>query len=357
MSEIKVDGYHYEGDDSLQPPPEGCIDDRGRTYFPYLPEPELKEAINLAMYLERPLLLEGEPGCGKTCLAGAIAHEFTRKYILDNLDSDRKSKQWWPFYTWDIKSTSRARDGLYTFDAVARLRDAQLMGADPKRLKEFLDPQEVDNLKTRLLDRERKPYREFGPLGEALRPKEEPKDNWQQGFRPIVLIDEIDKADSDFANDLLLELEEWRFTIPETKESIPASQAKPIVIITSNCEKPLPDPFLRRCIYFYVDFPQTRLPEIIERRFGDQILGKEELVEQAIERLNEVREFMEDQPEGRAPGTSEFLLFLSALIHKDQEVALEELEELAESLPLLGTLIKTREAQLLYQQLHQSENG
>ncbi|BDM83547.1 AAA family ATPase [Acaryochloris marina] len=357
MSEIKVDDYRYEGDDSLQPPPEGCTDNQGRTYFPYLPEPELKDAINLAMYLERPLLLEGEPGCGKTCLAGAIAYEFTCKYIPHDLNNESQAKRWWPFYTWDIKSTSRASDGLYTFDAVARLRDAQLMGADPKRLTDFLDKLEVKKLKARLLDRERKPYREFGPLGEALRPKKELKDKWQQGLRPIVLIDEIDKADSDFTNDLLLELEEWRFTIPETKESIPAPPAKPIVIITSNREKPLPDPFLRRCIYFYVDFPQTRLPEIIERRFGDQVLGKEELVEQAIERLEEVRAFMADLPEGRSPGTSEFLLFLFSLINKDQEVALDDLEELAERLPLLGTLIKTREAQLLYQQFHQSENG
>lgn len=356
MSQIEVEVYHYEGDDSLQPPPEGCTDDQGRTYFPYLPEPELGEAINLAMYLERPLLLEGEPGCGKTCLAGAIAHEFTRKYV-SNLDDKSESNRWWPFYTWDIKSTSRARDGLYTFDAVARLRDAQLMGANPKRLNEFLEKLEVKKLKARLLDRNRKPYREFGPLGEALRPKEASEELWQKGLRPIVLIDEIDKADSDFANDLLLELEEWRFTIPETKESIPAPQAKPIVIITSNREKPLPDPFLRRCIYFYVDFPETRLSEIIERRFGDQVLGKEELVEQAIERLNEVRKFMTDQPEGRAPGTSEFLLFLSALFRKGQKAALKDLEELSERLPLLGTLIKTREAQLLYQQIHQTEDG
>ncbi len=166
---------------------------------PYIPSPELVNAVNLAIFLEkRPLLLKGEPGCGKTRLAEAVAHELDL-----------------PIFTWYIKSTSRARDGLYTYDAVKRLHDAQLvrMGKESQA--------NVDNLTEYIKD---------GALGEAFKNEQ----------RTVVLIDEIDKADIDFPNDLLRELDEQKFTIDETGELVEAEHP-PIVFITSNDEKDLQD--------------------------------------------------------------------------------------------------------------------
>lgn len=336
----------YTGNPKQLPPQGGIADPEGRMYYPYLPvDANLIAAVNLAIALDRPLLLEGEPGCGKTCLAGAIAYEFKQQYLKDK-------SQWWPFYTWTIKSDSRARDGLYTFDAVARLRDAQLIasiGGDKERLKDFYgpdepdEPDEIEELLKKIKDPTRKGYRQFGPLGEALRQK------WKADYRPIVLIDEIDKADSDFANDLLLELEEWRFEIPETREKFNPPQHKPIVLITSNRERPLPEPFLRRCLYYYVSFPEDRLSEIITLRFGELKKGKDALVDLAVQRFYEIRELLENQPGGRAPGTSEFLLFLRALLsYPNQSDGIDELNKLANQSPLLGTLLKTQDAQDLY---------
>ena len=188
----------------------------GQLLMPYLPSEELVEAVNLAIFLERPLLLKGEPGCGKTRLARAVAYELQL-----------------PFETWYVKSTSRARDGLYTYDAVGRLRDAQLaanrMVAEAER------------------DRIKQPgaYVNWEPLGRAFL-------NVQ---RTVVLIDEIDKADIDFPNDLLLELDERRFKVDEIGQTIQAKTA-PIVFITSNDEKDLPDAFLRRCLFHYVEVSQ-----------------------------------------------------------------------------------------------------
>ena len=239
----KEQALQYTGES--QPPKEGEKDSNQRVYFPYLPSDDLKEAVNLAIALQRPLLLEGEPGCGKTRLAGAVAYEFTHKYLRNN----QQPQQWWNYYIWNIKSTTRARDGLYTYNAVARLRDAQLVGTNLQQLKEFIGDDETKKLKERLQDK--KNYREFGALGKALQ---------THPHRPILLIDEIDKADSDFANDLLLELEELRFEIPETGEPpFPTPEQKPIIFITSNQEKPLPEPFLRRCLAATTTYSQERI--------------------------------------------------------------------------------------------------
>ncbi|MEO0868555.1 MAG: MoxR family ATPase [Cyanobacteria bacterium J06642_11] len=251
--------YTYTGDDRCQPPSTGLQDPDGREYFPYLPELGLKKALNLAIALQRPLLLEGEPGCGKTRVANALAYELSCKQLGDRTPDPDKPNDWWNFYIWNITSTSRAQDGLYTYDAVGRLRDAQLIGSDPERLKKYLGKTETTALEDRLSDKMR--YREFGALGQALR---------DQTYRPVLLIDEIDKADSDFPNDLLLELDELRFTIPETDENIkpPKAHNKPIILITSNREKPLPEAFLRRCLYYYVPFPaESTLRRIIEARW------------------------------------------------------------------------------------------
>ncbi len=327
----------------IQPPQKGVKDLNQREYFPYLPSDDLREAVNLAIALKRPLLLEGEPGCGKTRLAGAVAYEFTHQHLQKDQQAQQK---WWNYYIWNIKSTTRARDGLYTYDAVARLRDAQLMGTGPRRLQEFLGIIETGQLKKRLEDK--KNYRTFGALGKALQ---------KHDRRPILLIDEIDKADSDFANDLLLELEELRFEIPETGESFPTPEHKPIIFITSNHEKPLPEPFLRRCLYFFIKFPnQQQLKEIIDKRFGESEKNKEELVNQAMTRFYEIRELLEDKPGSRPPGTSEFIEFLTALLdRKDVDKALKDLNDLSEKLPLLGTLLKTKQDQELYQKLYQKK--
>ena len=336
--------YTYTGADCYQPPSTGLRDAQGREYFPYLPEPGLKKALNLAIALKRPLLLEGEPGCGKTRVATALAYELSCK----QLGSQKQPKSdhpadWWNFYIWNVTSTSRAQDGLYTFDAVGRLRDAQLMGTDPERLQQFLGD-DAESLKTRM--RDKKEYRDFGPLGQALR---------NQTHRPVLLIDEIDKADSDFPNDLLLELDELRFTIPETNEPIgpPQPHNTPIVLITSNREKPLPEAFLRRCLYYYVPFPKIdTLKRIIEARFGERIAQKDKIVEQALEQFDDIHQLLERQPGSRPPGTSELLEFLTALIQAERSVedTIAELENLAQELPLLGTLIKTKSDQDLYVQ-------
>ncbi|MEC4983357.1 MAG: MoxR family ATPase [Oscillatoria sp. PMC 1068.18] len=325
----------YEG--KIQPKP-GQRNAKGQILYPYIPSPELKEAVNLAIQLERPLLLEGEPGCGKTRLAQAIAYEFTEKYLKpQNFPTE------WSYHPWYIKSDSRARDGLYRYDAVGRLRDAQLIGIAPTELREYLDQIEFQKLIGRL--KNRKKYRTWGALGEALR---------ETAHRPIVLIDEIDKADVDFPNDLLRELEELRFDVPETEEVIPENSEtakSPIVIITSNREKPLPDAFLRRCIYFYVEFPdEDRLLEIAEKRFSEWTEAQDELVDETIARFVEVREIIEKRPGGKPPGTSEFLEFMTILLNKDVSEAIQDLRQLATRLPLLGILLKTREDQEFFQE-------
>lgn len=338
--------YEYTGEEQYQPPSEGVRDPDGREYYPYLPDPALKKAINLAIALQRPLLLEGEPGCGKTRIANALAYELAQKNFLQNSPQDPATpntpateRVWWNFYIWNITSTSRARDGLYLFDAVGRLRDAQLIGSDPQRLEKYLGKTETEALESRLQDKTR--YRRFGELGKSLQ---------NQTYRPVMLIDEIDKADSDFPNDLLLELDELRFTIPETEETIhpPEPHNKPIILITSNREKPLPEAFLRRCLYFYVKFPTTQLEAIIRARFGETVTTtQKEVVEKALQKFAHVRKLLERQPGSRPPGTSELLEFLTVLLQegKDMAVALAELETLAEELPLLGTLIKTKSDQ------------
>lgn len=323
--------YKYEG---KYQPTSVTQDLEGRTYYPYIPSEDLKEAVNLAIALERPLLLEGEPGCGKTRLAGSVVYEFTEKY-LRNKDNKNKDQPWWDYYIWNVKSTTRARDGLYRYDAVARLRDAQLMGTDPDKLRNILD-QDFEKLKKRLKDK--KNYREFEPLGKALDPRK------KHIYRPILLIDEIDKADSDFPNDLLLELEELRFEVPETGESFPTPKQKPIIFITSNREKPLPEAFLRRCIYFYVDFPEREiLKEIINKRFDTFKDKKEILTNKVINILGEIRNELKNNPGSKPPGTSELIDLFTVLSPRDNP--LEELDNLFKKTALLGILLKTKQDQ------------
>jgi MoxR-like ATPase len=341
MTNGQIKQPEYQG--TFQPSIEGVKDPDGREYFPYIPDPKLVKAVNLAIKLNRPLLLEGEPGCGKTRLADAISYEFTHNYLKDKTD-DKGNKLWWNYYTWNVKSVGQARDGLYNFDAVARLRDSQLIGANPQRLEEILGEEDYQKLKERLTDKRK--YVELGKLGKAL--------DQQNVERPIVLIDEIDKADSDFPNDLLVELDRLSFEIPETGETYPQPDAeikpKPIVIITSNQERPLPEPFLRRCLYYYLSFPtDTQLEEIIKTRFGAKLKQRQKLIDKTIAHIRDIRTLLEKQPGSKQPGTSELLDFLTILKDETVKQGIEELKTLADNPHLLGIILKTQPDQKIYQ--------
>ena len=197
----------------------------------YVASEELMIAVNIAVTLQKPLLIKGEPGTGKTMLAQAVADALGKKLII-----------------WNVKSTTKAQDGLYVYDVVQRLYDSQF-GTDG-----------VDDIAT---------YIKLGKLGEAFSSDEQ----------VVLLIDEIDKADLEFPNDLLWELDQMEFYIPETKETVRAKQ-RPIVIITSNAEKELPDAFLRRCVFHYIEFPDQEQMEQIVRVHFDNL--EEDLVEQAL---------------------------------------------------------------------------
>jgi MoxR-like ATPase len=334
MSQRTSDRLIYDG--KHQPPLDlTSTDDRKRKYYPYIPNPDLIEAVNLAIALKRPLLLEGEPGCGKTMLADAIVYEFSHKYK----DSLPEKKEWWPYYIWNVKSTERAQNGLYTFDVVARLRDAQLASA-----MDHLSAAEINEIKARFQDKTK--YRKFGALGQAL------TEEVPEGVRPVLLIDEIDKADPDFANDLLLELDRNKFDIPETGESYSreCSDCQPIVIITSNKERPLPEAFLRRCLYYHVGFPSdTPLKAIIASHFTETEQHFE-LIDNTIEKIKEIRDILSGQPGSKLPGTSEVIDLLRALLDPHRTRSLEDLKNLAVKLPLLGIVLKTQADQHFYQE-------
>lgn len=296
--------YIYKGTKDLQPRP-GQVDDKGRPIYGYLPDDALVNAVNLAIYLKRPLLIKGEPGCGKTRLARAVADELGLDYE-----------------SWYIKSTSRARDGLYTYDTLARLQDAQMH-------------QDIGN---------HDKYIRKGALGRAFEGKD----------RTVVLIDEIDKADIDFPNDLLLELEDFSFVIPEKDdERVEARPGKePIIFITSNDEKDLPDAFLRRCLFHYINFPDAdRLTEIIDIHCPGVA---ETIKKMAIRRFVELREKMTDDKKagGKKVSTSELIDWVNALQFDARRSSEREvLDRLNMALlPDASALLKSKEDQH-YQEL------
>ena len=247
----------------------------------YVASAELMTAVNIAVTLQKPLLIKGEPGTGKTMLAQAVADAMGKKLII-----------------WNVKSTTKAQDGLYVYDVVQRLYDSQFGNEG------------VDNIGK---------YIKLGKLGEAFRAEEQ----------VVLLIDEVDKADLEFPNDLLWELDQMEFYIPETKETVKAKQ-RPIVIITSNAEKELPDAFLRRCVFHYIEFPDQEQMERIVRVHFDRL--EDELVHQALAAFYWVRSLRELE---KKPSTSELVDWLRALA-----VGGIDPERLTKEIPFAGVLLK-----------------
>ncbi len=310
-------------------PPLGAEYPEGKPIYPYFPSAELINAVNLAMFLKRPLLLQGEPGCGKTRLAQAVAYELQL-----------------PYEVWTIKSTSKAQDGLYTYDNLARLRDAQLIG-----LNQVKQEQEIE----RMTDPES--YVKLGPLGRAFDHREQ---------RTVVLIDEIDKADIDFPNDLLSELDNNCFTIDETGQEITA-QYPPIIFITSNQERDLPDAFLRRCLFHYIEFPERKdlIRIILARHCGvDSQSDSLEIpsglpwLEKLVECFLKMREVLEqDKGErGKMVSTSELIDWFEVVkeesLTTDPDTIFNDPEQQP---PHLSVLLKNRDDHKRYIQWFKGE--
>lgn len=245
---------------------------------PYILNDHIFDTIKLAMLLKRPIFVKGDPGGGKTQLARALAYYWYG-------DDFRKH-----YFEWFIKSTSKASDGLYKFDHLARLRDTQAQ--DTLALEKVKD---------------KKNYRTFGPMGQAFLTSTEKRPS-------ILLIDEIDKAEVDFPNDILLELDEKRFFIPETEEHFEALHA-PIIFITSNDERPMPQAFLRRCLFLYLEFPnKIQLEKIIEAHLPDFSVKHQELVKKLTERFIQLRNISLTDPGSDTPlSTSNLLEWIKAI--------------------------------------------
>lgn len=247
----------------------------------YVVSDELMHAVNVAIALQKPLLIKGEPGTGKTMLAESISKALNKNLII-----------------WNIKSTTKAQDGLYLYDTVQRLYDSQFGEGDVADIKKYI---------------------KLGKLGEAFIAEDQ----------AVLLIDEIDKADLEFPNDLLWELDKMEFYINETKETI-CTKHRPIVIITSNAEKELPDAFLRRCIFHYIEFPNAEKMEEIVKVHYEDIENK--LLKQAMEAFYWIREMKEIQ---KKPSTSELLDWLQALMLSGISI-----DKIKTEIPYAGVLLK-----------------
>ncbi|MBA6256414.1 MULTISPECIES: AAA family ATPase [unclassified Colwellia] len=264
----------------------------------YIASDDLQLAVNAAITLERPLLIKGEPGTGKTMLAEELASSMGVELIQ-----------------WHIKSTTKAQQGLYEYDAVSRLRDSQL--GDEK----------VNDISNYIVK---------GKLWEAF----------ESNKRPVLLIDEIDKADIEFPNDLLLELDEMSFYVYETQQVVKAKQ-RPIIIITSNNEKELPDAFLRRCFFHYIKFPtREEMQKIVDVHYPNI---KQKLLAEALEVFFELRDVSGLK---KKPSTSELIDWLKLIISDNlSQTALVDKESSKGVIPLLGALIKNEQDAHLLEKL------
>jgi MoxR-like ATPase len=247
----------------------------------YIASEDLKASVNVALALERPLLIRGEPGTGKTLLAEAVAEALSMELLV-----------------WAVKSTTKAQDGLYTYDTVQRLYDSQFGEGDPSDIARYIA---------------------LGKLGEAFSRPE----------RSVLVIDEVDKADLEFPNDLLWELDRMSFVIPETGETV-AALKRPVVIITSNAEKELPDAFLRRCVFHYIAFPEPEeMAAIVDVHHPDV---EDTLVRAALEAFYVLRGIDGVQ---KRPSTSELIDWVQALV-----VAGVPAERVQMDFPFLGVVLK-----------------
>ena len=264
----------------------------------YVATDDLKIAVNAAVTLQRPLLIKGEPGTGKTVLAIEVAKALGA-----------------PLIEWHIKSTTKAQQGLYEYDAVSRLRDSQLGDEKVKDIRNYI---------------------KRGKLWEAFTAKE----------RPVLLIDEIDKADIEFPNDLLQELDRMEFYVYETGETIKAVQ-RPIMMITSNNEKELPDAFLRRCFFHYIKFPDPETMKAIIDVHHPDIKGR--LVQEALKIFYDIREVPGIK---KKPSTSELLDWLKLLMNEDITAeTLREQDPRKLIPPLHGALLKNEQDVHLFERL------
>src|SRR3979409_1822701 len=253
----------------------------------YLTNEALEASVDCALALEKPLLVRGEPGTGKTLLAEAVAEALDTELL-----------------TWHVKSTTRAQEGLYTYDTVQRLYDSRFGDGDVKDIRRYI---------------------KLGPLGQAFASRE----------RVVLLIDEVDKADLEFPNDLLHELDRMRFSVSETGDEVVARE-RPVVIIPSNAEKELPDAFLRRCVFHFIEFPDRELMARIVRVHHPDL--EQKLLEQALQAFYAVRD-----TDGlrKRPSTSELIDWIAVL--RSAGIASVELEG---TMPFLGALLK-REQDLI----------